>query len=444
VKLFGTDGIRGVFGEPPIERRTLTRLARKLGQHLQESNPEPIVLIGGDTRGSTETIYQWLSAGLAAGGARVRWAGVIATPGVAYLTRHLQADCGIAISASHNPHRDNGIKLIDREGFKWDGRAERQLEEALATDSTPFDAGPGAPEPAAEEGLLDAYLASLRSSCSEARPLEGLDLALDTANGAASPYAADFFTSLGANVRSSHDQPDGTNINVDCGSTHDAAIAALTLETGSDLGIAFDGDADRLIAVDEKGNILNGDALLFLWATGLKAAGKLEPAAIVVTKMSNLGLDESLARVGVDVSRCEVGDRAVVQRMREEGILLGGEQSGHLVHLGLATTGDGVSSALQVARFVCETPASRLVADFEPYPQLLRNVAVGRKPEFGAISGLPALLDSVEDRLGKRGRVFLRYSGTEPVARIMLEGPEKSELESMASELEAHLARHLA
>ncbi len=446
MKLFGTDGIRGVFGQPPIDRPTLTALAHELAAFVaDESRPVagrgPLFVVGGDTRASTDTLFEWLGEGLAAGGARMLWAGVLPTPGVAYLTRHLGADCGIAISASHNPYEDNGIKLIGADGFKWDAEEEQRLEERVRHSTLPAVEKLSCRSPDPE--LAKRYLEELRSALGEGKPLEGMRIAIDAANGAASPHARGLFEGLGAQVHCFHDRPTGRNINVACGSTHTAEIARLTVETGSDLGVAFDGDADRVLVADETGRILDGDALLYLWSIGLKREGSLDPARIVATQMSNIGLERSLARHGIEVVRCEIGDRAVVREMRNRSILLGGEQSGHLVHLGLSTTGDGLLSALQIARFARNGRLSRLVDGLELYPQTLRNTVVREKADFDSVPGLTELVSRVEHTLGHEGRILLRYSGTEPLARIMIEGRDLVEIETMAKEIGDLIDRHL-
>ena len=441
MKLFGTDGIRGPFGRPPIDRPTLTALARELATFVGGEDRAPLFVVGGDTRASTDTVFEWLGEGLAAGGGRLLWAGVLPTPGVAYLTRHLGADCGIAISASHNPYADNGIKLIGADGFKWASADERRLEERVRDSAAPAVEKLTARSP--DPDLAEKYLEQLRSTLGEGRPLEGLRVAIDAANGAASPHARRLFEDLGALVHSFHDAPTGRNINLDCGSTYSAEIARLTVETGSDLGVAFDGDADRVIVADEGGHILDGDAILYLWSIGLQRDGRLDPAQIVATQMSNVGLETSLARHGIEVVRCEIGDRAVVCEMRSHSILLGGEQSGHLVHLGLSTTGDGLLSALQIARLARGQKLSKLVEGLERYPQTLHNVVVREKADFGSVPGLTELVSRVEHSLGREGRILLRYSGTEPVARIMIEGRDLGEIEAMAKEIGELIDRHL-
>jgi phosphoglucosamine mutase len=442
--IFGTDGIRGVFGEPPIDAATLTRVGWALGDGLADAGRRPLVVLGGDTRDSTPEVSSWVESGLVRAGAAVANAGVVPTPAVAALVRELDAAAGVSISASHNPWRDNGVKLFDRSGFKWSQREERRLESRLGAAPDGVDGRDDASTP--DPALGERYLAHLLAALPAPRALEGLRVAIDAANGAASPWARRLFEAAGARVEAFHDRPDGANINVGCGSTAMAEIARLTRETASDLGVALDGDADRCMVVDETGRVLDGDAILFLLARALKAAGRLDPAIVVVTEMSNLGLDAALVREGIEVVRCGVGDREVVEEMRRRGARLGGEQSGHLINLDLGSTGDGLQSALQVAVLLraAGIPLSRLAAPFETFPQTLRNVAVRRKQKFEDIPGLPAVLSSVERRLGDDGRVLLRYSGTEPLARIMIEGRDAATIEGMAGEIAAAIERHLS
>lgn len=459
--------MRAPFGSPPLVEPIVRRLGLLLARHLREEraakrrepsggSEHPHVVLGGDTRSSTPVLWAWLAEGLAAGGASVDYAGVVPTPAVAFLVRSLGADAGIAVSASHNLPPDNGIKLVGADGFKWPTSREHGLERQLVAGDEMELEVEAADEVAEAVGacrgespnpnLTAAYLASLRASLAGERPLTGLQVALDTANGAASAYAAGLFASLGADADPSHDRPDGENINRGCGSTHPEAVAAHTLAAGAGLGVAFDGDADRAILVDEQGEIADGDALLYVWASALDAAGELPGHRIVATTMSNLGLEVALARRGIALLRCDVGDRVVVETMRAAGVRLGGEQSGHLVDLTLATTGDGMLTALQIAGIMARTgqPLSTLTAGFVRFPQLLRNVGVARKPPLDTLPNLAALARDVEERLGREGRLVLRYSGTESLCRIMLEGPDRATIESMADELAGALAADLA
>lgn len=437
-RLFGTDGIRARFGEPPLDRATVTAVAVQLAATLRErgNGSPPRVVLGGDTRESTPEICRWIAAGLGAGGVEVRYAGVIPTPGVAHLVQKLGAAAGVVVSASHNPYPDNGVKLLDPRGTKWSDEDELALERRLAGTAPAVPDLP-ADEPRVEEDLREHYLRYLASTVPGDRPLDGLRVVLDTGNGAASGYARELFQRLGAGVTLLHAEPDGRNVNEGCGSTAPAEMAARAAAEGADLGAAFDGDADRCILADEKGIVRDGDAILYLWAAFLHRNGELEPPRIVATSMSNLGLERALAAEGIGLERCNVGDRYVVEAMRKEGIVLGGEQSGHIVERQLATTGDGLLTAVQIAwiRQREGRPLSELLAAFRRYPQVLLNVKVGRKVDFKALPAVTAASRSVEDRLGADGRLVLRYSGTEPLARIMIEGPEQGMIDSLAEEI---------
>ncbi len=439
-RLFGTDGIRTAFGTPPLDRLTVTSIAVALGHLLRERAAAPTVVIGGDTRESTPEISGWLASGLASAGVPARFAGVIPTPGVAWLTRHLGAATGISVSASHNPYPDNGIKLIDPQGFKWSEADELRLEQRLdlgATLSTYHRTLQEEPE------LREEFLRHLAGTVPGG--LFGLSVVLDAGNGAASALAAPLFERLGARVILLHADPDGRNVNAGCGSTAPEEMAAKVAATGADLGAAFDGDADRCILADERGGIRDGDAILYLWATGLKRRGKLDPPRIVATSMSNLGLERALDREGIALERCDVGDRWVVEKLRSEGLRLGGEQSGHIVDLALASTGDGLLTALQIAREVRETrrTLTDLLAGFRRYPQILQNVRVQRKEDFAKLPKVQQAAKEVERQLGADGRLVLRYSGTEPLARVMIEGPDQATIEKLAGGLAAAIRAEL-
>ncbi len=441
-RLFGTDGIRGAFGEPPLDRDTVAALGAALAAELAARGGGRRVLVGGDTRDSTPALCEWLAEGLAAGGAGILYGGVLPTPAIAWLTMALGAAAGIAVSASHNLHPDNGIKLIDGEGFKWSPEREAALERRLLAAPVVAPA-PALPEP--EGSLAELYLTSLGATLPGEGPLSGLKVALDAAHGAAAPYAAEVFQGAGAEVAVIGDQPDGTNINRDRGSTHPEALARLTRD-GFDLGIAFDGDADRAVLVDERGEVRDGDAILYLWARALHAAGSLDGGRVVATSMSNLGLERALAREGIGVERCGVGDREVVATLREKGLVLGGEQSGHVVNLHLSTTGDGLLTALHVASLVARQgqPLSEMLAPFRRFPQVLKNVRVRRREPLERLPGVAAAVDRVERALGADGRLVLRFSGTEPLARIMIEGPEQATIEAFADDIAREIEGALA
>ena len=443
-RLFGTDGIRGAFGEPPLVRSTVTALGFRLGEQLADDHGRaPTVVLGGDTRGSTPDLCRWLASGLVAAGAEVRYGGVLPTPAVAHLTRTSGADTGVAVSASHNPAPDNGIKLIDGDGFKWSRQAEARLEARLAQ---PLEHEPPSVDIDEDREMAAHYLDALAGCLPGDRPLKGLRLALDTSNGAASAFAGDLFARLGVDATVCHASPDGTNINDGCGSTVPEALAARVATGDFDLGFTFDGDADRAILIDEAGEIRDGDAMLYLWARHLAAAGALVPPTIVVTSMSNLGLERALARDGIGLVRCGVGDRQVVETLKTNGLQLGGEQSGHIVHLGLSSTGDGLLTALQLAHVVATSglPASRLLEGFRRYPQILLNVRVRSKPDLDSVPSIHAAAQHVHQDLGADGRLVLRYSGTEPLARVMIEGPDQPQVDRLAHHLATVIRTELA
>lgn len=443
-QLFGTDGIRGTFGRYPLDESTVRRLGLVLARWLADRHSEPRIVLGGDTRASTPVLSRWLAAGIAAGGAGYTYLGTVTTPAVAYVTRSLGAACGVAISASHNPHPDNGIKLLDGAGFKWQPAAEAEMEARLRAATA---AGGGtAPDLVVDRRAVATYLDALAESLPGERPLAGLAVALDAGHGAASPYARELFARLGARVTLIGAEPDGRNINEGCGSMHPEKIAQLTRESRSDLGFAFDGDADRVIFVDETGQVRDGDAILYLWGRDLRHRGRLPGNRLVATSMSNMGLEVALRRDGIELVRCDVGDREVVRTMLREGITLGGEQSGHIVDLSLSTTGDGLLSALQVAhlRVRARRPISELVHGLRPYPQLIRNVRVQRKPDLESLPRVQDVCDGVVRQLAGEGRLVLRYSGTEPLVRIMLEGREHALITGLAERLASVIAEELS
>ncbi len=434
-RLFGTDGIRARFGDEPLTEATVRRIGAALAARLRRSQAQPLVLIAGDTRGSREALSSWLATGLASGGAAIANLGVLTTPALARLVPLRGAAAAVAISASHNPAQDNGLKLVGADGFKWSDGAELELEQELAaTPPVPGDAL----TPPAEPGAAELYLAALRSAL-PGRPLADLRIALDLANGAATPLARQLFEGLGATVATFADAPDGANINLGCGSTHPEQLVATMAAGGFDLGFSLDGDADRALMIDDRGQLRDGDAMLFLWARALAARGELAPPAVVATTMSNLGLERALAPSGIAIVRCDVGDREVVATLRGRGLRLGGEQSGHLVDLALSTTGDGLLSAAVLSAIVARAgrPASELLAGFERLPQILENVRVRAKVPLESLDAVARVARDVEARLGREGRLVLRYSGTEPLARIMIEGPDAETIAAMAAELAA-------
>lgn len=440
-RLFGTDGIRARFGAEPLVEATVQRLGAALGRRLGEDRPSPAVLLAGDTRASSPTLLRWMAEGLAATGARPFDLGTLPTAAIARLVPRRGAAAGVVLSASHNPAEDNGIKLVDAAGFKWGADREHELEARLDRESAP---PVGADPPPRDLDAARDYLDSLAAELGSGRPLSGLAIALDCANGAATAFVP-LFERLGARVAAIADRPDGGNINRACGAMHPEALAAQVAAGGFDLGFAFDGDADRAILLDERGEVRDGDAMLFLWALDLASRGELTPPEVVATSMANLGLERALAGHRITVHRCDVGDRAVVETLRRLGLRLGGEQSGHLVDLRRSTTGDGLLTAALLAAIVARAgrPVSELLAPFRRYPQLLVNVRVRSKPPLESLPSVTAAARAVESALHGDGRLVLRYSGTEPLARIMLEGPDEPTIRSLAAELEVALRREI-
>lgn len=443
--LFGTDGIRARFGEAPLVEPQVRAIAAALARFLDDGLERPHVVLGGDTRASTPAILEWFREGLLAGGAVPVDAGVLPTPALAFLVRREGAAAAVAISASHNPAADNGIKLIDNHGFKWAVAAERAFEGRLAEAPCHISRQPATAALDRRREAAAAYLEFVTHAGDDEAPLAGLRVAVDAAHGAASAFAGEVFRALGARVEVLAAAPDGCNINDGCGSTHPEGLAQRIAAGGFDLGFAFDGDADRALLVDGRGEVRDGDAMLYLWASALAAAGTLAPSAIVATSMSNLGLEQALANLGVGILRSDVGDREVVALLRREGLRLGGEQSGHLVDLRRSTTGDGLLTAVTLARLVARSGRSveELLSGFRRFPQLLRNVPVPHKRPFAELPRVARAARHAEETLGTAGRLVLRYSGTEPLARIMLEGPDETVIESLAAEIAAALAADL-
>lgn len=446
-RLFGTDGIRAPFGEEPLTADTVRRIGLALGRELfgEQTDPEPpLVLLGGDTRASSPVLVAWMTDGLEAAGVRTLDLGTLPTPAVAWSVPRCGAAAGVVASASHNPAADNGLKLIDRFGWKWEPAAEARLEARLAAETDAFAGipatAPGAGRRALDPAAAQRYLEWLIDEAGGPRALAGLRVALDAANGAAAPLAGELFAGLGAEVELHFASPDGTNINRDCGSTHPEALAARLATGDFDLGFAFDGDADRALLLDEQGRIHDGDAMLYLWARDLQRRGRLPEPQVVATSMSNFGLERALEALGVGVLRCDVGDRAVVETLRAHGLRLGGEQSGHLVDLECSTTGDGLLTAARIAAIGAEAvragrTISTELAGFRRFPQVLVNVRVARKPPFADLARVAEEASRVEQCLGARGRLVLRYSGTEPLARIMIEGPDEVAIGELAGTL---------
>jgi phosphoglucosamine mutase len=431
-KFFGTDGIRGKVGEEPMTAEFALRLASAVARVLAPEGGT--VAIGKDTRVSGYMFESALEAGFVAAGMDVMLLGPIPTPGIAYLTRSMGADLGVVISASHNPFYDNGIKFFDSKGSKLSDEIELQIEEKLLE---PAITRPS--ESLGKASLLDTarsqYQWFAMSTIPQDMRLNGMKIVLDCSNGAAYKVAPRALADLGADVIPIGCAPNGKNINADCGSTHPELLQATVKGVGADLGIALDGDGDRLLMVDSEGNLINGDQIMFLIANARHQDGTLT-GPVVGTLMSNLGLEKALQERGIEFMRAKVGDRYVLELLQKHGGMLGGESSGHLLCLDKTTTGDGLISALQVLAIIKQSgqSLSELVADMPIYPQTLVNVRVSGKPDLES-AAVQAAVREVEQQLGDRGRVVLRASGTEPLVRVMIEGEDAAEVQALAEQL---------
>jgi phosphoglucosamine mutase len=435
MRLFGTDGVRGTAGQYPLDPATVRRLGAALVRALPRRLESPRLLVGRDTRESGGWIEAELAHGAAGEGASVTSAGVVPTPAIAYLTRGGGYDAGVVISASHNPFEDNGIKVFSGRGEKFTERVEGEVEEIVADPSWQARGGDALPLPAAS--LAGPYLEHLRAIVPGSPSFSGFRLAVDCANGATTTVAPELFRTLGLTLTVIGDRPDGRNINLRCGSTHPERLADLVAANGCDMGVAFDGDGDRAIFVDHQGSVVNGDAVLLMCARQLQREGRLKGNAIVATVMSNIGLQLALRELGIDMVRCPVGDKYVMEEMIARGLSLGGEQSGHIIFSEYLFTGDGLCTALNVLRTVALTgrPLAELAADLVSYPQVLVNVRVREKVDLAQVPAVSAVMARVEDRLKGEGRLLVRYSGTEPLLRVMLEGKREDEIRAWAQEI---------
>jgi phosphoglucosamine mutase len=442
-KLFGTDGVRGLAGQYPLDPPTVRRLGAALVRALPRSGESPNFLVGRDTRESGTWIEAELAHGASGEGASVTSVGVVPTPAVAYLTRTHGYDAGVVISASHNPFEDNGIKVFSGKGEKFTERVEAEVEAIIADPSWSTNEGEPAHVPHAD--LVGAYLDHLRAVIPEAQALSGFSLAIDCANGATTTVAPQLFSSLGFDIEVIGDQPDGRNINLKCGSTHPELLAKAVVERGCRMGVAFDGDGDRAIFVDERGRVVDGDAVLLMCGRQLQTEGRLRGDAIVATVMSNIGLELALKAVGIGLVRCAVGDKYVMEEMLNRGLSLGGEQSGHIIFSEYLFTGDGLCTALNVLRTVALTGRTLgdLAADLTAYPQVLLNVRVRERVDLKSVPAVADAIARVEARVEGQGRLLVRYSGTEPLLRVMLEGQHQDQIRGWAQEIVDVVKQHL-
>jgi len=430
-KLFGTDGVRGVANEYPMTAEVALNIGRATAFMFKREGHNPKILIGKDTRLSGYMLENALVSGICSMGVNAILVGVIPTPGIAYLTSSMRADAGIVISASHNPFQDNGIKIFSGDGFKLPDETELAIEDMILNNKMD-QLLPRVSELGKAYRMDDArgrYIVFLKHTFPRELSLEGVKVVLDCANGATYRVAPETFYELGAEVTTLFDDPDGRNINVNCGSQYPETLAAEVLKQGADVGFAFDGDGDRLIAVDEKGNVLTGDQVIAICANVMKKEGKLTKNLVVRTVMSNIGLSVALEKLDINSIMTKVGDRYVLEEMQANGSSIGGEDSGHVIFLQHHTTGDGIVTAIQVIAAMKKEgkPLSDLAKIMDVFPQTLINVDTKSRPEISTVPELVAVIKSVEEKLGTSGRVLVRYSGTQNMCRVMVEGPTQEE-----------------
>jgi phosphoglucosamine mutase len=443
MKLFGTDGIRGKAGSAPLEPKTVARVGAAIVKAMRDQSHVLRFVIGRDTRESGAWIEEELARGLTSEGATVVSAGVVPTPAVAYLARTEGFDAGLVISASHNPYEDNGIKVFGGSGTKLTEELESTVETLVA------DSGWSVPQQAGKIERLDLsahYVEHLELIMNTAGPLAGAHIVVDCANGATNQIAPALFTKLGFDVQSLGVSPNGRNINLNCGSTHLDGLSEAVVSSNARLGVAFDGDGDRALFIDRSGRVVDGDAILLMAAIYLKERGRLPGNAVVATVMSNIGLEIALRDRGIDMVRTQVGDKYVMEEMIKRGLALGGEQSGHIIFSDHLFTGDGLATALNVLRMMADTgqELAELAAALVCYPQVLVNVRVREKADLTKVPAIAETMKKVEEGLAGHGRLLVRYSGTEPLLRIMLEGKDDEEIKGWANEIAGVVKAHLA
>jgi len=434
-RLFGTDGVRGTAGQYPLDAATVRRLGAALVRALPHGTESPRLLVGRDTRESGSWIEAELAHGASGEGASVTSAGVVPTPAIAYLTPVEGYHAGVVISASHNPFEDNGIKVFSGRGEKFAERVEREVEVIMADSS--WTARGGEAGPLAQADRAGAYLDHLSAVLPGGESLNGFKLAVDCANGATMTVAPALFERLGLETIVIGNRPNGRNINLGCGSTHPELLAETVVKGGCQMGVAFDGDGDRAIFADHRGRIVDGDQVLLMCGRQLRAEGRLKSNTIVATVMSNIGLEIALRDLGIALVRCAVGDKYVMEEMLARDLSLGGEQSGHVIFSEYLFTGDGLCTALNVLRTVAVTGRSLadLAGDLVSYPQVLLNVRVREKVDLASVPAVAAAIARVESRVAGQGRLLVRYSGTEPLLRVMLEGKHEKEIGAWAQEI---------
>jgi phosphoglucosamine mutase len=442
-RLFGTDGVRGRAGEYPLDHDTVARLGAALVRAMRTDGKSLRFIAGRDTRESGEWIERELARGIRSEGAHLTTAGVMPTPAVAYVAREMAYDAGIVISASHNPFQDNGIKVFSGRGEKFTEALEREVEEIIA--DARWTVSGSADDPVERTDVIDPYISHARLALPDPQRLGRLKIAVDTANGATTTVAPRLFEALGFDVQLIGAAPDGRNINLDCGSTHPEALARVVVERGCRVGVAFDGDGDRAILVDANGRIVDGDAVLLMCGRHLKQLGELKGNAVVATVMSNIGLELAFRGSGIDMIRCPVGDKYVMEEMIKRGLSLGGEQSGHIIFSEHLFTGDGIVTALTVLRVMADSgrELADLAGELVTYPQVLLNVRVREKRDLQTVPAVADAMKRVEDRLAGNGRLLVRYSGTEPLLRVMIEGQDQQEIQGWATQIVNTVKEHL-
>jgi phosphoglucosamine mutase len=448
--LFGTDGIRGVANRDPMTAEMALRLGQAVAQRFRHPDRPGRIVIGKDTRLSGYMLESAMQAGIVSAGADVLLVGPLPTPGIAFITWSMRADAGVVISASHNPYQDNGIKIFAADGFKLPDEVEADIERRMEAIGAGNDSARAAPDAIGKAGRIDdavgRYVQFLKQTFPKEHTLDGIKVVVDCSNGAAYQVAPQVFRELGAEVIELNVRPDGRNINDGCGALHPEAMAEEVRQQGADLGVALDGDADRLILADEKGTIVDGDQVMAILGTRMLERRQLPEQTVVATVMSNLGLERALSAKGGKLLRTAVGDRYVVEAMRERGLSLGGEQSGHIIFLDHATTGDGMIAALRVLSVMVaeQKPLSELARAMTRYPQVLLNFAVVNKRPFEEMPAVQRVIAAVEKALGADGRVVVRYSGTESKARVMIEGTDEAGIRAQANEIASTLQRELS
>ena len=451
-RLFGTDGVRGKAGQYPLDRPTIRRLGAALARAMGRSANGVRFLSGRDTRESGSWIEQELTAGIRSQGGTLISAGVVPTPAVAYLTPRNGYTAGVVISASHNAFEDNGIKVFSGTGAKFTEVLEGQVEAIMADtswgvpDENAAEVASGTSRRVDEVDYRSEYIDHLQRILASDHRRRGMRIAIDCANGATTSVAPQLFEQLGFDVRCIGCEPDGRNINLGCGSTAPERLAETVVSGGYGLGVAFDGDGDRAIFVDGEGRVVDGDAVIVMCAKQMKAEGRLKGDAVVATVMSNIGLEISLKEAGIETIRCPVGDKYVMEELIRRDLSLGGEQSGHVIFTDYLFTGDGLATSLNVLRTVAVTGRTLgdLASDLTTYPQVLLNLRVERKVDLKTIPSVAAVIESVESRLAGDGRLLVRYSGTEPLLRVMLEGRDQDEIRRLGQEIVDAVQRHLS